>query len=128
MLKLRDRSTFGMKISKSNSAVFLVKKSKYKANLYGQELKHGIDQYMVFRSYLSPPNSKLNVSWSIGKLIQRTTTSMFCIRASLASIIEKITVESRSKVNTCMAAEFLQFAQPFFSFSQYFPAIVGKKT
>ena len=48
ILKLRDRSTFGMKTLKSSSVAFLVKSRNIEVQFQDRKLKQGIDQSSYF--------------------------------------------------------------------------------
>ena len=92
-MKLRDISTIGMKTLKASLIIFIIKKSQYRSAFSWLKLKQSSDQERVFWSFICPQSSKLDDSWGIENLTQRTTTFMFCTRASSASIIEKILVK-----------------------------------
>ena len=96
ILKLRDRSTFGMRTSKSGSVVFLIKKSKYRnACAWSKsEIKLWLDEGLLIISR----STELEMRWFLRhwKATQRATIFVFCTRVSLTSIIEKIAVEVMS--------------------------------
>ena len=87
-----------MKISKSNSLRFIVKKSKYSGKFFLSKAE--IDHLPVrdILVILHPTKFKWDNSWPIGKLTERPTTFTFYSRANLASIIKKVAVEIGPKI------------------------------
>ena len=81
ILKLRDRSTFGMKTMKFNSAFFLAKKSKHRNWFVWLRAETG--DWPVDSISIISWSTELQIGWflSIGKLTQRTTTVMFFPRS-----------------------------------------------
>ena len=77
ILKLRDISTFGMKTSKSNSAVFLVKRSKHR-NLSGWS-KAEAQNWPVYGILTISPSTDLQIRWFLKHWNSNSKGYNFCV-------------------------------------------------